>query len=96
MNVIIRPVVTEKTGVLGEKSQYVFEVQKTATKIEIRDSVKALYPDVNIVAVNTLIMPSKPKSRFTKGGFLKGRSVVWKKAIVTLKEGDKIDFFSEI
>ncbi len=96
MSVIVRPVVTEKTGFLAEKNQYVFEVAKTATKIQIRDGVKALYPDVTIEAVNTLIMPSKPKSRFTKGGFLKGRSSVWKKAIVTLKEGDKIDFFSEI
>jgi large subunit ribosomal protein L23 len=96
MNVIIRPVITEKTGRLGERNQYVFEVQKDATKFQIRQSVKELYPDVTVTAVNTLIVASKPKSRFTRKGFLRGRSNVWKKAIVTLKQGDKIDLFSEV
>jgi large subunit ribosomal protein L23 len=96
MSIIIRPVITEKTGFMGERNQYVFEVKKDATKIQIRESIKALYPNVTIQAVNTLIVASKPKSRFARGGFLRGRSKVWKKAIITLKKGDTIDLFSEI
>lgn len=96
MSTIIRPVVTEKSGMLGEQNQYVFEVVKTASKNQIREEIMVLYPGVTIEAINTLIMPSKPKSRMSKRGFTKGRSSSWKKAIVTLKEGDKIDFFAEI
>lgn len=96
MSVLIKPLITEKlTRLQEEHGQYAFEVLKSATKPDIRKAVETRYPDVKVKKVNTIIMPSKPKGRFTKSGFVNGRSRVWKKAIITLKEGE-IDFFSEI
>lgn len=96
MSILIQPLITEKlTRLQEEHQQYAFKVEKSATKPEIRKAVEARYPDVKVARVNTIIVPSKPKGRFTKGGFISGRSRVWKKAIITLKEGE-IDLFSEI
>ena len=96
MSILIQPLITEKLTRLQEQhQQYAFEVHKAATKPEIRRAIEERYPDVKVKKVNTIIVPSKPKGRFTKSGFVSGRSRVWKKAIVTLKEGE-IDFFSEI
>jgi len=96
MSVLIRPLITEKlTRLQDEHQQYAFKVKKDATKPEIRKAVEAKYPEVKVKRVNTIVVPSKPKGRYTKGGFVDGRSPVWKKAIITLKEGE-IDFFSEI
>ncbi|MEX2362368.1 MAG: 50S ribosomal protein L23, partial [Balneolaceae bacterium] len=78
-----------------EDAKYTFEVAKEATKPEIRKAVEATYPGVEVGKVNTLIMPSKPKGRHTKGGYQAGRTKTWKKAIVTVKKGE-IDFFEEI
>ncbi len=96
MSVLIQPLITEKlTRLQDEHQQYAFEVARRATKPQIRKAIEEKYPEVKVAKVNTIIVPSKPKGRFTKGGFVNGRSRVWKKAIVTLKEGE-IDFFSEI
>jgi len=96
MSILIQPLITEKLTRLQEQhQQYAFEVHKSATKPEIRRAIEERYPEVKVKKVNTIIVPSKPKGRFTKSGFVNGRSRVWKKAIVTLKEGE-IDFFSEI
>ena len=96
MSVLIQPLITEKlTRLMEEHQQYAFEVQKTASKPEIRRAIEEKYPGVKVARVNTMIMPSKPKGRYTRSGFVKGRSKVWKKAIITLKEGE-IDFFAEI
>lgn len=96
MSVLIKPLITEKlTRLQEEHGQYAFEVLKSATKPEIKKAVETRYPEVKVKKVNTIIVPSKPKGRFTKSGFVNGRSRVWKKAIITLKEGE-IDFFSEI
>lgn len=96
MSVLIQPLITEKlTRLQEEHQQYAFEVARNATKPEIRKAVEEKYPEVKVAKVNTIIVPSKPKGRFTKSGFVSGRSKVWKKAIITLKEGE-IDFFSEI
>lgn len=96
-NVIIRPLVTEKLTMLQEKlNRYTFEVDVKATKAEVKAAVEASYPEVNVVKVNTIIMPSKPKGRFTKSGYVSGRTNIRKKAIVTLRAGQEIDFFSEI
>jgi large subunit ribosomal protein L23 len=96
MSVLIRPLITEKlTRLQDEHQQYAFKVKKTATKPEIRKAIEEKYPEVKVKRVNTIVVPSKPKGRYTKGGFISGRSSVWKKAIITLKEGE-IDFFSEI
>jgi large subunit ribosomal protein L23 len=96
MSILIQPLITEKLTRLQEQhQQYAFEVARTATKPQIRRAIEERYPEVKVARVNTIIVPSKPKGRFTKGGFVSGRSRVWKKAIITLKEGE-IDFFSEI
>jgi large subunit ribosomal protein L23 len=95
--VLFRPLVTEKLTALQEKqNRYTFEVDIKATKPEIKAAVEAAYPEINVVKVNTIIMPTKPKGRFTKGGYISGRTKKVKKAIVTLKPGQEIDFFSEI
>ena len=96
MSILIRPVITEKLSRLQEvENKYTFEVVKSATKPEIKKAVEAHYPGVKVAKVNTLIMPSKPKGRHTRSGFQTGRSSTWKKAIITIQEGE-IDFFSEI
>lgn len=96
MRVLIRPVITEKLSRLQElENKYTFEVVQGANKPEIKEAVEAHYPGVKVAKVNTLIMPSKPKGRHTRSGFQSGRTTTWKKAIVTLKDGE-IDFFAEI
>jgi large subunit ribosomal protein L23 len=96
MGIIIKPIVTEKMTQLGDKlNRYGFRVQKDANKIEIKQAVEALY-DVTVNEVNTMVVAPKKKSRFTKGGVVKGSASAYKKAIVTVKEGDKIDFYSNI
>jgi large subunit ribosomal protein L23 len=96
MSILIQPLITEKLTRLQEQhQQYAFEVARSATKPQIRRAIEERYPEVKVARVNTIIVPSKPKGRFTKSGFVSGRSRVWKKAIVTLKKGE-IDFFSEI
>lgn len=96
MAIIIKPIVTEKMTMLGEKlNRYAFRVEKTANKVEIQKAVEALY-NVTVESVNTCIMPSKNKSRYTRSGMIQGRTNAYKKAIVTLKEGEQIDFYSNI
>lgn len=95
MSIIVKPVITEKLSRLQEEGKYTFEVAKNATKPEIKKAVEAAYPGVKVAKVNTAIMPSKPKGRYTRSGYQAGRTKVWKKAIVTVKEGE-IDFFAEI
>jgi large subunit ribosomal protein L23 len=96
MGIIIKPIVTEKMTQLGDKlNRYGFRVQKGANKIEIKQAVEAMY-NVTVNEVNTMIVAPKVKSRFTKGGTITGKTTAYKKAIVTVKEGDKIDFYSNI
>ncbi|MBD3614943.1 MAG: 50S ribosomal protein L23 [Gracilimonas sp.] len=95
MSIIVKPVITEKLSRLQEEGKYTFEVAKNASKPEIKKAVEATYPGVKVAKVNTAIMPSKPKGRYTRSGYQAGRTKVWKKAIVTVKEGE-IDFFAEI
>ncbi len=96
MSILIQPLITEKLTRIQETQQkYAFKVLKSATKPEIKKAVEEKYPDVKVSRINTMIVPSKPKGRHTRSGFIEGRNAVWKKAIVTLKEGE-IDFFSEI
>jgi large subunit ribosomal protein L23 len=90
--VIRRPIVlTEKANALREEeNQVVFEVARAANKVEIREAVQKLF-NVSVVAVNTLIVRGKDR-RMGRG---RAKTQNWKKAIVTLKEGDSIDFFAE-
>ena len=94
MAIIIKPIVTEKMTQLGEKlNRYGFKVQKNANKIEIKQAVEAMY-NVTVTDVNTLIVAPKVKSRFTKSGVVTGKKAAYKKAVVTVKEGEQIDFYS--
>lgn len=96
MGIIIKPIVTEKMTQLGEKlNRYGFRVSKDANKIQIKDAVQKMY-DVTVLDVNTMIMAPKKKSRFTKSGVINGRTSSYKKAIVTVKDGEQIDFYSNI
>ena len=96
MIIIKRPVITEKMTAISEKlNKFAFIVDKNANKYQIKDAVEKLY-DVNVVAVNTMNYQGKKKSRYTKSGVITGRTVAFKKAVVTLKEGQTIDFFSNI
>ncbi len=96
MAIIIKPIVTEKMTQLTDKlNRYGFKVDKNANKIEIKKAVEELY-GVTVEAVNTAILPGKKKSRYTKSGVIKGSTSDYKKAIVTLKQGETIDFYSNI
>lgn len=96
MGIIIKPIVTEKMASLGEKySRYGFRVTPKANKFEIKKAVEEMY-NVTVVSVNTLQVAGKNKSRYTKAGVINGRTAAYKKAFVTLKEGDVIDFYSNI
>ena len=96
MSILIRPLITEKLSrIQDQEGKYTFEVQIGATKPEIKKAVEILYPGVKVAKVNTLIMPSKPKGRYTRSGVQGGRTKTYKKAIVSVKTGS-IDFFEEI
>ena len=97
MGIIIKPIVTEKmTAITGKfPNRFGFRVTPDANKIEIKHAVEAMY-NVNVVSVNTMNRAGKFKSRYTKSGVVSGRQDAYKKAIVTLKEGETIDFFSNI
>ena len=72
-----------------------FVVRPEANKLQIQNEVEALY-NVKVVSVNTVNYAGKNKSRYTKAGLLRGKTNAFKKAYVTLKEGESIDFFSNI
>ncbi len=97
MEVIIKPILTEKMTAEGDKKhgRYGFVVDRAADKMQIKDAVEKAY-GVKVTDVNTMIHMGKAKRRYTKAGLLTGRANHAKKAIVTLKEGDKIDFYSNI
>ncbi|MDR2685102.1 MAG: 50S ribosomal protein L23 [Prevotellaceae bacterium] len=79
----------------GILHKYAFRVVREANKIEIKKEVEALY-NVSVVAVNTSIVKGKKKSRYTKAKMVTGKTPSYKKAVVTLKEGETIDFYSNI
>jgi large subunit ribosomal protein L23 len=96
MEIIIKPVITEKMTELGEKlNRYAFIVHRKANKIEIKKAIEELY-GVEVASVNTMNHPGKSKSRFTKSGVITGKTPATKKAVVTLAEGETIDFYSNI
>lgn len=96
MGILIKPIVTEKMTVLGEKlNRYGFIVDREANKLQIKAAVEQTY-NVSVADVNTINYHGKKKSRYTKAGMLRGRMNHYKKAIVTLTGEDKIDFYSNI
>jgi len=95
MEVLIKPLVTEKVSDLNEKGQYGFIVDRRANKVEIRKAVEKMY-GVNVESVNTMRYQGKEKTRYTKTKIISGRTAAYKKAIVTVAEGEVIDFYSGI
>ena len=97
MGIIIKPIVTEKLTTITGKfpNRFGFRVTPKANKLEIKKAVEAMY-QVTVVDVNTMKYAGKFKSRYTKSGVVSGRQDAYKKAIVTLKQGDTIDFYSNI
>ncbi|KAA2241561.1 50S ribosomal protein L23 [Chitinophaga agrisoli] len=95
-DVLIRPVVTEKVNKATDKfNRYYFIVDKKANKLEIKKAVEDFY-GVAVAGVNTAVMPGKSKFRFTKAGFIAGKKPSFKKAIVTLADGETIDLYANI
>jgi len=95
MSILKSPLVTEKISALNEKGKYGFVVEAAANKVEIKNAVEKMY-GVNVQSVNTMNVLGKKKTRFTKAGTLSGRRPDYKKAIVTLAEGEVIDFYSNV
>lgn len=96
MNILIKPIITEKFTEQGEDmNRYGFLVNKNANKIQIKKAVESMY-DVKVESVNTMIYGGKRKSRYTRGGLISGKSPATKRAVVTLADGDTIDFYSNI
>ena len=96
MGILIKPVVTEKMTIQGDKlNRYAFIVDRDANKVEIKKAVEEMY-GVSVIDVNTVNYHGKRKSRYTTAGMLTGRTNHYKKAFVTLAGDDKIDFHSNI
>lgn len=94
--VLIKPILTEKANAQQEKlHRYAFKVAKKANKLEIKKAIEGFY-GVTVVGVNTSVVPGKNKSRFTKAGVISGRKPAYKKAYVTVAEGESIDLYSNI
>ena len=90
-DVLRRPVITEKSTMLGEAGQYAFEVARTANKIEVRRAVEQVFK-VDVRAVNMIHVRGKMR----RMGKTRGLTASWKKAVVTLKTGQKIEFFQGV
>ena len=94
--VLIRPILTEKANAQQEKlRRYAFKVNRGANKLEIKKAVEEFY-GITVVDVNTVVVPSKARSRSTKAGLIVGRKPRYKKALITIAEGDTIDLYSNI
>lgn len=97
MRIIIKPIISEKTTAITEKmpERYAFQVAPSANKIEIKNAIEAMY-NVKVESVNTMNYSGKRKARYTKSGLIRGKVAAFKKAVVTLKEGQAIDFYANI
>jgi len=96
MDILIKPVITEKMTKLGETyNRYGFIVDKRADKLQIKNAVEKMF-EVSVETVNTMRYAGKSRTRYTKTGVQKGKTNSYKKAIVTLKKGEVIDFYSNI
>jgi large subunit ribosomal protein L23 len=96
MEILIKPLVTEKmTGQSEKLNRFGFIVNRQANRSQIKNAIEQLY-GVDVNAVNTMIYGPKTKYRYTKSGVQKGKRSAFKKAIITLAEGQSIDFYSNI
>ena len=95
-NILLKPIITEKMTLMSEKlNKYGFIVSGSANKFEIKEAVEQMY-GVNVANVNTVVVPPKRKSRYTKSGVISGKTKSFKKAIVTLDANETIDFFENV
>ncbi|HYK75425.1 MAG TPA: 50S ribosomal protein L23 [Daejeonella sp.] len=96
MEILKKPILTEKASSLTEKlNRFSFKADHRANKLQIKEAIEKMY-GVNIQAINTMVVVGKMKTRNTKTGMVSGRIAKYKKAVVTLKEGETIDFYSNI
>lgn len=95
MSVLKKPLITEKVSTLNESGKYGFIVEMNANKVEIKKEVEKMY-GVTVESVNTMRYQGKQKSRYTKSKVVTGRTAGYKKAIVTVADGEVIDFYSGI
>jgi large subunit ribosomal protein L23 len=94
--VLVKPILTEKANAQQEKlRRYAFKVDRRANKLEIKKAVEEFY-GVNVVDVNTAVVPGKNKTRYTKAGYIQGMKGAYKKALVTVADGESIDLYSNI
>ncbi len=93
--IIIKPLVTEKTDKLGKLNRYTFKVDRDANRLEIKKAIETLY-NVKVADVNTAVIPGRAKMRYTKKGFTKGIKSAYKKAYITLKEGETLDIYATV
>ena len=96
--IIVRPVISEKTIDESGRGKYTFAVHEKANKIQIKAAIEELYQGekVTVVAVNVLTTKAKEKRRGTRRGRITGHTTPWRKAIVTLAPGQKIEFFEGV
>jgi len=95
-DVLLKPILSEKANSQQDKlRRYAFRVAKKANKLEIKKAVESFY-GVSVIDVNTVVAPAKSKTRFTKAGFISGQKPSFKKAFVTVAEGETIDLYSNI
>ncbi len=95
-DVLLNPILSEKANKQSEKmNRYTFIVDRKANKLEIKKAVEQFY-GVQVENVNTLVMPSKQKAKYTKAGFIVGRKPAKKKALVTVAEGETIDLYGTV
>lgn len=96
--IVLRPVISEKTIDESGRGKYTFAVHEKANKIQIKDAIEELYKSekVTVVAVNVLTTQAKEKRRGTRRGRIVGHTTPWRKAIVTLAPGQKIEFFEGV
>ena len=90
---IRRPVLTEKINALKDKRQYAFEVDVDSNKIEIAKAIEKRF-NVKVTSIRPMRVQGKAKTQLTRRGRFQGRTRTWKKALITLKEGDTIDLFT--
>ena len=94
--ILIKPILTEKANGQQEKlRRYAFKVDRRANKLEIKSAIEQFY-GVNVLEVNTLVVPGKNKTRSTKAGIISGIKSGYKKALVTVAEGETIDLYATL
>lgn len=94
--VLVKPILTEKANSQQDKlRRYAFRVSRKANKLEIKKAVEEFY-GVTVVDVNTAVVPGKNKTRFTKAGYVQGRKPAYKKALITVADGESIDLYAAI